>query len=862
MSEESKKDAIAKTNELYNILVTKVNGYESLIEVLDVEKQTGAVNILLKGISEKDSQMTIGRNKCRLYQVVKAAKSLDDFKTQTLLNLVNYYKVNIEKVIFENATEELWNERHSKLLSEVKTGTEASLGGFGSLNMTEINEELETKMKKILQETRDMVYKTLQLCKEKSLQKYRSSMRDDIEICGTLEDLSVYHRTNVKDIIKEFKKECPYQENQIVEKYAEEIRNELNGELEIQKRDFERRVKNEDKLDKQSIGKALETYDGEMSKHLDKAGALTDEEMQTNHENACFFTISRLPGDKNESQKSQLRQILDKRRSLYESKNEMARSQTDPAIGIDLGTVNCCVAVYAKGKVHIIANQDGYKSTPSYVAYDKYGKLQAIGETAKENAYRNPENTIYDAKRVIGKSMSKMSTTEDVLKWPFLLIDHQGCPKYKIHDEEYEPEDISAEMLIYCRQQAEKYLKRTVIKAVITVPAYFNDDQKNATLRAGKLAGLNVLTLLTEPMAAGIAYGWERLSDNSSQALIFDLGGGTFDVAVIKVDSTNIDAMATDGDPHLGGNDIDWRLVNYCVEQFKATAGIDLWQRKDSTNSQISLIAKQNLQRLYEACEKVKKKLSSIDFDYVSVSSIADGLDLYVKVTRLKLEELCEDLFKRMLDIVDRVINASNIHKTEIDEIILIGGATRTPKIQYLLQSHFNQITLTYNINPDEAVAYGAAVKAAIKNGENFSGMLVKDIQDIVPMSIGIECILKGKTGRFYPIIEKNSKYPTNGEEVFRTSRDNQESGQIFVYQGESKIAADNHLIGNYIYKGIPPGKEGTQKIRVCMTLNENGILEVKVVCESTQESGCQKFNVPSVPLQVVKTKCREPQIA
>ncbi|CAL8126214.1 unnamed protein product [Orchesella dallaii] len=872
-----------RTHELYKIVMTKINGYEILIEVLEQSKQTGAAKILREGVApvppldRKSDTFPRRNNSNKANKMVRQdskQKSLDGVVEKAMEECVTEYRDKLEKSFYDhpNLASNGLKEKYAILYDDAMLSLEQKLSQFGGLHMTTLKNALVEPLNTVMTSLKQK-FMTFNLCKDKCLLEYNTEMNSFLIHCTSEDFLHDFHLSCVDQRTKTFLDTLRQQNLSLrVEFCTEEIKKLLEKDYQTHKNALTKKLSENDKLDMQTISNVLEKYHEEMKIQFGSQHRLKESEVTEIHNNSCISAISRCANKRKDSQKQELREMLDKYLRIYQQKNEMSGSQSDPAIGIDLGTVNCCVAVYWNGKVQTVTNQSGNKSTPSYVAYDSEGNVEAVGHPAKRNAFENPETTIYDSKRVIGRTIDDKVVEKDRKCWPFTLIDddnEEGCPKYKVHKKLLRPEDVSAELLIECRSQAEAFLNRKIKKAVITVPAYFNDDQKRATLNAGKIADLEVLSIINEPTAAGIAYGWDILCERPKTVLIFDLGGGTFDCAIINIDSHNINVIAFDGDTHLGGDDVDIILMKHCADEFKASTNIDLFAKAESPliSTEERLSAKRSLQRLHDACEQCKKELSFHPNQTVIVDAIANGKNLKIKVTRQMLDDICSDLYKRMLTIVVRLLTKAHVEKEEIDEIIMIGGATRIPKIQNLLRSHFNQKSLNFTINPDEAVAYGAAVKAAILNGERFKGMLVKIIQDVIPMSIGIECILDEQTGRFFAIIEKNSKYPTQGEELFYTSRDDQDSGQIRVYQGDGKMAGENYFIGSYIYKGIPRGKKGTQSIRVIMKINCMGTLDVEVVCESTKKSECvQLGTVPFVGnsrkvLEVRKIKIREPQI-
>ncbi|MFN3426013.1 MAG: molecular chaperone DnaK [Candidatus Thermochlorobacter sp.] len=482
-------------------------------------------------------------------------------------------------------------------------------------------------------------------------------------------------------------------------------------------------------------------------------------------------------------------------------------------IGIDLGTTNSCVAVMQGNEPVVIANSEGYRTTPSVVGFTKTGE-RVVGHPAKRQAITNAKNTVYSIKRFMGRGYAEV--TEEIKMVPYEVINEGGQARVRISGKVYSPQEISAMILQKMKQTAEDYLGEKVTEAVITVPAYFNDAQRQATKDAGKIAGLEVKRILNEPTAAALAYGLDKKKVNEKVA-VFDLGGGTFDISILELGDGVFEVRSTDGDTHLGGDDFDQRLIDYLADEFKKQEGIDL--RKDPMA----------LQRLKEAAEKAKIELSSRTDTEVNLPFITATQDgpkhLVMNISRAKFEALCADLFERMLEPCRRAMKNAKLDIADIDEVVLVGGSTRIPKVQDMVRDFFKKEP-NKSVNPDEVVAIGAAIQGGVLKGD------IKDVLllDVTPLSLGIETL----GGVMTKLIEANTTIPTRKSEVFSTASDNQPSVEIHILQGERPMAVDNKTLGRFILDGIPPAPRGVPQIEVTFDIDANGILNVSAKDKAT----------------------------
>ncbi len=494
---------------------------------------------------------------------------------------------------------------------------------------------------------------------------------------------------------------------------------------------------------------------------------------------------------------------------------------SNKAIGIDLGTTYSCVGVYHNDKVEIIPNEMGMNTTPSVVSFE--GKERLIGQAAKDKITQNYKNTIYDAKRLIGRRYTDKTVKEDMKKWPFKIEKDENSDypvivvEYLNEIKKFHAEEISAMVLMKMKKIAEDYLNKSITDAIITVPAYFNDSQRQSTKDAGRIAGLNVMRIINEPTAAAIAYGLDHKSNDEKTVLVFDLGGGTFDVSILVLNEDTFEVKSTSGNTHLGGEDFDNRLMQLCIEKFKEETGVDI-----ESNQKV-------LRKLKNYCENAKRALSSAQETTIEIENLAENEDLNVTITRPEFEEKCKDLFEKCFESIKQAMEEAGLSKNEIDDIVLVGGSSRIPKIQEMIKDYFNGKELCKNINPDEAVAYGAAYQASVLKANECGddeGLEKLVLVDVTPLSLGIEV----QGGIMSNIIKKNTPIPIKKVKKYKTTVEDQPEAKITIYQGERKLVKDNVKIGDFTVKIKGKGPAGSIKFNITFEVDVNSVLNVSAV--------------------------------
>jgi heat shock protein 1/8 len=779
----------------------------------------------------------------------QAKKDCEESHVKAMEEAFSLYTQEIEEYVKNTkpfAKEEELRQKHKELKEQAVESYEKCPKLGKHPDPENFLEMLESKIKSSLERSMEMN----NTIKEKELaeatnkvndcqQKYQSEMMKYLETARDRDELDDHHKQCLKELLEQGKKNIP-SENGFSAPYLLTLEEEILKSYEELKEIFDLKLMEREGSTNTALADARKFYHEQMEKFVKDNVFMRPKELEELHTRLSKEAIKTCEDATplSKMQKEDLGTALQQTYAQYKETNDM-NVPVDPAIGIDLGTTYSCVGVYHKGQVRIIPNAQGKTTTPSYVCYNDKGFMESVGEPSKKKAYENAENTIYDAKRIIGRKFEDNKLQNDMKYWAFKVVEEGKVPKVQINNgKTFHPEQVSSEILKEMRVQAEKFLGCEVKNAVITVPAYFTDGQRQATIDAGELAGLKVLTILNEPTSAAVAYKLQHSEDNFRHILVFDLGGGTFDVAVLKISKGKIETLAVDGDTHLGGQDFDQNVMQYCCLEFQKKHGIDLMDGKDSTDANIRNMARKRMQRLQQQCEIGKIELSGCRTTDISVDGIynegGQSLDLSVTLTRAKFDELNEELFVKTTEIVDRALTSSRLEKSRIDDIVLVGGSIRIPKVQEILQDFFEGKALSKTVNPDEAVAYGAAVQAAIMNGKIAQESTdFNALQDVTPMSLGVEVY----GGGFSVIIPKNMKIPTKIKEQYRTAHNNQTSVQITIFQGESSVAVDNNWLGEFYLNGIPPAEAGRETIDVTMEINIQGVLQITAVSTSTGDT-------------------------
>jgi len=588
-----------------------------------------------------------------------------------------------------------------------------------------------------------------------------------------------------------------------------------------------------------TLEKVRKDYSDGMTRVLDGFSHFSNEEFNKQSEKLLKKVIGNHSRELGVESAEKIQINVDDIVNKFRKLNIMKATTSETAIGIDLGTTYTCVAVYENGKVRCIEAENGMSTFPSYVDINLSGKGAIVGQQAKDEAHENPKTTIFDAKRLIGRRFRDKHVQENIKTWPFEVINSNGNPNIKIEDKLYEPEKISSKILRHAKNLAENNLGASIRKAVITVPAYFNDGQRQATRDAGEIAGLEVLQVLVEPTAAAMAYYIDHfdVQKKSKTILVFDLGGGTFDVSILTLEKGEITVKSVDGDAFLGGVDFDTTLMNYCIQKFCEKHSIP----NDSIRNP------RQLRRLRNECEKVKKILSEAGATELIVDAFHDGKNLEMTITRESFEKMNYNLFQKSIEITRSALKTAKLTGQDIDEVVLVGGSAKIPIIQNMLAEELSKQKLNKTVNPDEAVAIGAAIQAAILNNH---GPEIK-FTDVTPFSLGIETV----ENKFSVIIPKNTAIPCKEVKEYVTSSDNQTEVEFTIYQGEDPTADKNERLGEFCIRNIPKNTKGKEKVQTTMSVDKNGILNVTAMCESTESK-----NVHQIKLEATTGRLTEEQ--
>jgi L1 cell adhesion molecule like protein len=774
---------------------------------------------------------------CEFKNVQKLFTKNRESYIKSIINLcTNHYKNKISngKTSEDFIAEDSLKRKHESLIEETQKKfkeTVINISADEEIYLKKLEENIlkifenfkadNTKKKELLINKIQLIIKEL---KNSYMSKTRLFMNEEEE-----EILIKEHEKNKSELIDQFDRLF----HAIDPNFMINFKEELIGEIEKDFKDLKDLFKLTSENNRSRVNAALESakkcYKNEMDKYLENNIYFTEAELENRHGISADLAlkvlrekIDNISLKHEEKLKNSLKIIYDQ----YQKTNKLNDKNIN-AMGIDLGTTYSCAAIVIRGKVTFVPNGRGRTTTPSYVSFNDSGDVM-VGDLAKDQAHQNPANTIFDVKRLIGRDFDDENVKNDMQLWPFRVVDEDKKPKIELRCSKrrrFHPEEISAIILKKLKDDTKAYLGYEIKNAIITVPAYFNDAQRQATKCAGAIAGLNVLKILNEPTAAAVAYTHQMKDDGKRNVLVYDLGGGTFDVAVVVLNEGVIDVKAVGGDSHLGGQDFDQRLVLLCMQEFKKQS------KKKIDRDEKALL------RLRRFCEKVKWDLSANSQATVSIDELIKGHDFCYNITRAKFEEINIDLFEKTMQHVTNVLKDAGLSASQIDDIVTVGGSSRVPKIQEMLSIYFGGKVLNKSINPDEAVAYGAAIQAAIMDGTALDEYS-KEIQDVAPFSIGIRL----KDGIYSVIIPKNSKLPNKKSKDYQTSEDNQTKVEITIFEGEDEIADRNRLLGRFMIEGIPKKLVGEEKIKVLMEIDDEGILHVTGRVESNSQSNTIKI--------------------
>lgn len=801
-----------------------------------------AVGITMTAMELENAENDINRKieeffQTFLQQFNERQASMLDVLSEFEISAIGEHKATIRRMAEELLVQddEILDQKNQELAAQSINELNHNFSAINPTKFANANQKLTTAFHDNLSAVKDEYSKKFIKLQE-ILVSLNSALVKDFEKADDpdWDELSRSHFKRRDTAFQDLSKLCNFPTQELVNDFKTQYNSKTKNLFDDAKTNF--KTQEPDLTILNGIMKEMcDLYENEMDKHAPiSSGYVDPNRLRIFHYQVAQHVVERLKERKavkmTQLVKSKLKLKIDAALKRREDANYQIAPTTEVAIGIDLGTTFSCVAIYDKnatGQVRILENAEGKTTTPSYVRIN--GNEDIVGEVAKNGAFLYPSSTIFDAKRLIGRKYDEPIVQEDIRNWPFTVVrGGNGSPLIDVEGQLFEPEDISAKLLKKLKQDAESKLGKTIANAVITVPAYFSDGQRKATQDAGIEAGFKVLELLNEPTAAAVGYNLEYSLDKERLVLIFDLGGGTFDVAIISTLDANVKNLVVDGNTHLGGEDFDNQLMNYCIQEFTlANPTLNPLLGKDSTNEDLKQAFNRRIRRLRHECEAVKLTLSSATTATVSVAAFLMNdpiaLDLVVEVTRQQFEGMNDALFKKCIQIVEDAIKAANINKSQIDEIVIVGGSTKIPKVREMLSAFFGGKALNHRLNPDEAVARGAAIRAAVLCTE-----LKSTLQDVTPLSIGIKVM----GGDLSVIIPRNTGYPIDLTKQYHTADDNQEEVQIAIFEGEDTKATQNRPLGTFDLTGIPPEAAGSQRIDVTMSIDRNGILTVTAKCE------------------------------